>query len=431
MTAAEQLADARRKLGLSLDDISSRTNISIKRLSAIECADPEKLPSFVALEDVIRAYATEVKLDPDAISDRYTSELLDPSSPMLSEHSFDSDIIPATDDAFAEFESEDDRADEIRPLSASGVVFVSPVERPTRAAEDSLGVAAPVIGADGRLTAPSKDRKSFSVLPLVLASTVAIVGGYLLSTNVGRLATRRGVDSSAVSASAPDPAASGRAPTSGPQTNADRAPAQPAHPGRASEPPRRRTDGRSQTSAEPGNSLHTSLSKAAGAGPQGERAVARVATGDPASRSAAPPVTHDPASSTTGATPGNADSVSGAWNITSKVESATLAAYKDLMLGFRLELLQRGDRIVGEGHKISENGTPLPARRKTPIKVEGTLEGNRLALDFTEVGARRASGGRFVLYLAEDGSFRGRFTSDAARSSGGTVAVRASPSGRN
>jgi hypothetical protein len=134
---------------------------------------------------------------------------------------------------------------------------------------------------------------------------------------------------------------------------------------------------------------------------------------------------------TTSRTPEHADAVSGAWNVTSKVESATFAAYKNLMLGFRLELEQRGDRVVGEGYKISENGAPLAARRRTPIKVEGTLEDNRLLLDFTEVGARRTSGGRFVLYLAQDGSFRGRFTSDAAQSSGVTVAVRESSSGQN
>ena len=134
---------------------------------------------------------------------------------------------------------------------------------------------------------------------------------------------------------------------------------------------------------------------------------------------------------TPGGTPENADTVSGAWNLTSEVESATFAAYKNLMLGFRLDLEQRGNQVVGEGRKVSENGAALPAQRRTPIKVEGTLEGNRLALDFTEVGARRKSAGRFLLYLAEDGSFRGRFRSDAAQSSGVTVAVRESSSGRD
>jgi hypothetical protein len=99
-------------------------------------------------------------------------------------------------------------------------------------------------------------------------------------------------------------------------------------------------------------------------------------------------------------------------------------AYRNLLLGFRLELEQSGNRVMGDGRKVSENGAALPARRRTTIRVEGTLEGNRLALDFAEMGARRKSAGRFVLYLAKDGSFRGRFKSDAAQSSGVTIAVR-------
>ena len=113
------------------------------------------------------------------------------------------------------------------------------------------------------------------------------------------------------------------------------------------------------------------------------------------------------------------------------MESATVAAYQDLVLGFHLDLEQRGNKVVGEGRNVSENGFVLPEQRRTPITVEGTLEGNRLALDFTEVGARRKSAGHFLLYLAEDGSFRGRFRSEAAKSNGVTVAVRQSASGRH
>jgi hypothetical protein len=119
-----------------------------------------------------------------------------------------------------------------------------------------------------------------------------------------------------------------------------------------------------------------------------------------------------------------ADNVSGAWNVTSHVEAATVNAYRNLRVGFRLQLEQDGNRVVGTGYKISENGAALHARRRTPINVEGTLDGNRLALDFIEKGTRRTSAGQFVLYLSDDGSFRGRFKSDAAQSSGATVAVR-------
>jgi hypothetical protein len=55
---------------------------------------------------------------------------------------------------------------------------------------------------------------------------------------------------------------------------------------------------------------------------------------------------------TTGVPPENANNASGAWNVTSQAESAAFAAYKNLMLGFRLELEQRGNRVVGEGPEV-------------------------------------------------------------------------------
>ena len=117
--------------------------------------------------------------------------------------------------------------------------------------------------------------------------------------------------------------------------------------------------------------------------------------------------------------------LSGAWHVTNRVEAADYERYKNMTLGFHLTLRQRGTQVAGEGYKRSENGKPLQARRRTPIVVEGHLDGERLVLNFTERGAARTSAGRFVLHRAEDGSLRGRFTSDAARSSGSSIAIRA------
>ena len=98
-----------------------------------------------------------------------------------------------------------------------------------------------------------------------------------------------------------------------------------------------------------------------------------------------------------------------------------------MTLGFQLTLERRGTHIVGEGYKSSENGKRLRSRRRTPIALEGRLEGERLVLNFTERGAARSSAGRLVLHVADDGSLRGRFTSDAARSSGSSIALRQPP----
>jgi hypothetical protein len=115
--------------------------------------------------------------------------------------------------------------------------------------------------------------------------------------------------------------------------------------------------------------------------------------------------------------------------LTNRVESARHAAFRDLTLGFQLMLKQQGIVVVGSGYKSTENGEALAGLRRTPITVEGSIEGDRLVLNFTEQGADRSSGGRFVFYLSDDGSLRGRFKSDAAQSSGSSVATRES-SGR-
>lgn len=445
MTAAEQLADARRKLGLSLDDISSRTKISVERLSAIERADPAELPSFVYLQGFVRAYAAEVQLDPDALVDEYIFELSDPVALTSLEDSVV--LTPTLADALAEFESEDDRADLIPPQpNSSTVAFVPPGERPMRAADrEPLDAAAPpVVGASHAPPAPpATHRTSLPLVPRIVATMLAFVGGYLLNANIDRASVRHTVDSDSVRASGPsrgpDPVSSAKPATNQQPSvsgtmDTDKPSAQPVTPAPDTRLPHRPKGVRRQTPAAPSDRGHTSISNETGrpsAERQSDRAVARGAAGNPPLESTTPPTAQDPAPTTTAGTPEKVDTVSGAWNVTSKVESATLAAYEDLMLGFRLELAQRGNQVVGEGRKVSENGAALPARRRTPIKVEGTLEGNRLALDFTETGSRRKSAGRFVLYLAEDGSFRGRFTSDAAQSSGVTIAVRESSSGRH
>jgi hypothetical protein len=116
--------------------------------------------------------------------------------------------------------------------------------------------------------------------------------------------------------------------------------------------------------------------------------------------------------------------VSGPWTLATRVESSSLARFKGLQLGYRMELKQNGDRVIGVGRKIAENGTAIRSRAQTPLAVNGTIEGDRLTLSFTERGARRPTRGKFILLLDETGTLRGRFTSTAARSSGTVEAQR-------
>ena len=116
--------------------------------------------------------------------------------------------------------------------------------------------------------------------------------------------------------------------------------------------------------------------------------------------------------------------ITGAWRLATQVESSNYARYRGLLLGYELQLNQDGDRITGVGRKIAENGSGIYSRGQTPIAISGAVDGDRLMLTFVEGGAKRTSRGAFVLQQAQDGTLRGRFTSNAAGSSGTAEARR-------
>ncbi len=119
------------------------------------------------------------------------------------------------------------------------------------------------------------------------------------------------------------------------------------------------------------------------------------------------------------------DDLSGWWQLTNTIESTNYEQYRGLRLGYRLQLEQDGDRIIGRGQKWTEDGRTLTPGARSPISVTGRIEGRRVTLQFTERGARRAAGGGFSWQLSPDrGALRGNFWSDAANASGNSVARR-------
>ena len=114
----------------------------------------------------------------------------------------------------------------------------------------------------------------------------------------------------------------------------------------------------------------------------------------------------------------------GTWTMTNEVRDSSLKTFRGLRLQYRLQLQQDGPRVTGNGQKVSENGRALRKSARTPITLAGTVEKDKVQLTFREKGRRRESGGTFQFQLAEDGSLRGSFESDAARSSGQSVVRR-------
>ncbi|HKI05424.1 MAG TPA: PBP1A family penicillin-binding protein [Thermoanaerobaculia bacterium] len=120
-----------------------------------------------------------------------------------------------------------------------------------------------------------------------------------------------------------------------------------------------------------------------------------------------------------------AEDLSGWWEMTNTIQSTNYADYKGLRLGYRVQLEQDGDRLVGRGQKWSENGRTLPSGARSPITVTGTVDGRKVTLQFTERGAKRSTNGGFSWQLSADRTaLRGSFWSTAAATSGNSLAVR-------
>lgn len=117
--------------------------------------------------------------------------------------------------------------------------------------------------------------------------------------------------------------------------------------------------------------------------------------------------------------------LSGWWEMTNRIEETNYAQYKGLRLGYRVQLEQEGNRITGRGQKWTEDGRTIGASGRTPITVNGTIEGRKVTLSFTEHGAKRATNGGFTWTLSVDRTeLRGSFWSTAASTKGRSTAVR-------
>jgi serine/threonine-protein kinase len=116
--------------------------------------------------------------------------------------------------------------------------------------------------------------------------------------------------------------------------------------------------------------------------------------------------------------------VSGRWDLRQDVQSTSHEPFAGMSVGYRLNLLQDGTRVHGRGFKTSENGIILLPSQRTPIEVEGRIEGDQLVLNFTEIGRERISRGTMRYRLGGSGAMQGQFSSDAANSRGTSSARR-------
>ena len=117
--------------------------------------------------------------------------------------------------------------------------------------------------------------------------------------------------------------------------------------------------------------------------------------------------------------------LTGEWHVINTVDQTTYRSFQDMQIGFRLKIEQNGKDFTATGEKVSENGQPLPARSRTPIRVTGSIDGDNVVATFVEDGRARRTNGRFAWRLQdENAGLTGTFVTGAAKSSGKSAATR-------
>ena len=77
MRVGSELKAARKKAGITVEVISKRTKINVSKLVALEKNDFKNLPTGLYLFSAVRAYAREVRIDPEPIVERLRAEFAD------------------------------------------------------------------------------------------------------------------------------------------------------------------------------------------------------------------------------------------------------------------------------------------------------------------------------------------------------------------
>ena len=86
-----RLKAAREARGIALRDVAATTKISVAALDALERDDPSRLPGGIFSRSFVRAYASEVGLDPEATVREFAERFPDTVQPLRNV----ADLVPA------------------------------------------------------------------------------------------------------------------------------------------------------------------------------------------------------------------------------------------------------------------------------------------------------------------------------------------------
>jgi transcriptional regulator with XRE-family HTH domain len=387
-----ELADARLRLGLSLEDLAARTKVKVERLRAIEEADRAQLPPYVYLRGFLREYAATVQLDPDLVAERYLADLDDPAGSCDTASAAEEGPAPVVPRAWIL----DIATQSFHRETGAAVEFPSELAVRPRLIEMRPAEHVPV-GAD-----PFDPRRRRLGRPH-RRWLLPIVG--LIGLAFGYFAVTRPLSELVPAPTSTDPGSTaestGESDVRGGADKDEIAPASAQPVPLSPESPAPIADGAENARERPNTPTAQVVGPSSAVPVRDAAPVARNLETDTRS--------------------GRLRNLTGSWSLTTRVEPTDQGAVAALNRGYRLLLRQEGDRISGIGQKWMENGRTIPPGSRTPIRVDGVLEGNRLDLQFTE---RDGNGDTFAMTVGPDGTLSGQFESGAANARGRSVARR-------
>jgi hypothetical protein len=427
MTVGTELKQARENAGLSPEQISERTKIQLYKIDSLENGTFELLPQGIYLDGIVRAYAQQVGVDPEPLVERMRLERgklpgdseipfagpinLHGTSAPHTVRTFD---VPVGDDALNSFAAESTIA--AVPIARSATHAPRALNAPLAPHELDLPLSPHVIHAPAR---PARGRAGL-VLPVLALLAAVFYGAYLYTSSRPAV-----LDVTAVSLPRPASPSEMATANAAAASRGGRPNDQPIQFGESTISPN--ADRKSSDASA--NAVTREAAPVPNTAPPQPRPFSNAA---PGSAPPARPVESAGGSAATArpesvGTAGSIQNVSGSWKLATQVESSSYSPYAGLKLGYEVKLEQDGDRVTGVGRKVTENGAGIGPRAQTPLTVSGTIAGDRLTLTFVEQGTRRDTQGKFVLLVDDARTLRGRFSSNAAQSSGRVEAHRVSP----
>ncbi len=411
MSAGNDLSEARQRAGLTERQISERTKIQLYKIKALERDDYAQLPQGIYLDGIVRAYALEVGIDPEPMVERVRLERgklpgdwdIPFAGPIkLHTGAMRDDLTPALDDIPVLHDlSVDNDLDGFAAesdLQTAPIPQREPQHEPRYVPQYELGD--PEVVPISRIPARPARQRAGLLIPLLALLAAAGLGIYLYMSST---ALDHDGSTSAKNLETTRPESANQTTTANVPFSENVITPEP--------PPAPAAPDAGAASQDTPSNLSTAVTPPQPPAP------------DPPAESAKIPAASRPESV---ATSGSSPDVTGSWSLATQIESSSLTRFEGLKLGYEMQLEQDGDRVTGTGRKVTENGNGIGPRAQTPVTVTGTIAGDRLTLTFVERGTRRPTQGKFVLMMDDAGTMRGRFSSNAAQSSGRVEAHRVS-----